>query len=72
MEWEKRDRGSQGGEPFMWNSSLSIVDTLWPVSYTQTHTLKHKLRHNVLSEHIGTYTQICSQKPETENNYSDI
>lgn len=28
MDWEKRDRGSRGGEPFMWNSSFSIVDTL--------------------------------------------
>lgn len=27
-EGGKRDGGSRGAEPFMWNSSLSIVDTL--------------------------------------------
>jgi len=57
-EWVRKEQHGQWGvELFMWNSSLSIVDTLWPVSYT--HTRSHKIVHG---EQVGTHPHICSQK----------
>lgn len=56
--WEQRDRRGRGGEPFMWNSSRSIVDTLWPVSL-QTHT------HACTQPRARTW--MCSQKLEKAN-----